>query len=75
MDPQRIAAELRKQLRDQPYWTIAAVVGVGWVLGRSLPARAVLTVAGIGLRAVMAAALEDVVSDRIRPRPAPNPVQ
>jgi hypothetical protein len=75
MDRQRIAEELREQLGERPYWTIAAVVGVGWVLGRSLPPRAVLAVAGIGVRAVMAAALEDVVTDRIRPRAAQNPVQ
>lgn len=75
MDPQRIAEELRTQLDERPYWTLAAALGVGWVLGRSLPARAVLAVAGIGVRAVMAAAFEDVVGDRIRPRPAPNPVQ
>jgi hypothetical protein len=75
MDPQRIAEELRTQLGERPYWTIAAVVGVGWLLGRSLPSRTVLTVAGIGVRAVMAAVLEDVVSDRIRPAAARNPVQ
>ena len=75
MDPRRIAKELRSQIDERPYWTIAAVVGVGWVLGRSLPARAVLAVAGIGARAAMAAVLEDVVSDRLKPRGAPNPVQ
>ena len=75
MDPQRIAEELRSQLRERPYWTIAAIVGVGWVLGRSLPPRAVLAVAGIGVRAAMAAALEGVVTDRMRPQAARNPVQ
>ena len=75
MDPQRIAEELRSQLGERPYWTIAAVVGVGWILGRSLPLRAALAVAGIGARAVMAAALEDVVSGRVRPRAAQNPME
>ena len=75
MDLQRIAEELRSQVGERPYWTIAAVVGVGWVLGRSLPTRAVLAVAGIGVRAAMGAALEDAIGDRIRPRAARNPVQ
>ena len=57
MDPQRIAEELRSQLRERPYWTTAAIVGVGWILGRSLPLRAALAVASIGARAAMAAAL------------------
>ena len=70
MDPQRIAEELRTQLRERPYWTTAAIVGVGWILGRSLPLRAVLAVAGIGARAALAAALEDVVGRRMRPRAA-----
>jgi hypothetical protein len=70
MDPQRIAEELRVQLRERPYWTTAAIVGVGWILGRSLPLRAVLTVASIGARALMASAIEDVVMDRTRPHAA-----
>jgi len=70
MDPQRIAEELRSQLRERPYWTIATIVGVGWILGRSLPLRAALAVASIGARAAMAAALQDVISDRARPRAA-----
>ncbi len=71
MDPQRIEAELRTQLRERPYWTAAAMVGVGWIVGRSLPLRAVLAVAGIGARAALAAALQGVVSDRMRPPGAP----
>ena len=66
MDPQRIAEELRSQLRERPYWTTGALVAVGWVLGRSLPLRAVLAVAGIGARAALAAALEGMMSDRVR---------
>jgi lauroyl/myristoyl acyltransferase len=71
MDPQRIAEELRSQLRERPYWTTAAIVGVGWILARSLPLGAVLTVAGIGARAAVVAALEDAVMDRVRRRPKP----
>lgn len=70
MDSLRIAKELRVQLRERPYWTTAAIVGVGWILGRSLPLRAVLAVASIGAQAAMAAALEDVVTDRVRQRAA-----
>ena len=70
MNPQRIAAELCAQLRERPYWTTAAIVGVGWIVGRSLPLRAVAAVAGIGARAALAVALEDLVTDRGRPRPA-----
>jgi hypothetical protein len=75
MDPQRLLEELRSQLQEHPYATTAAIIGVGWLLGRSLPLRVVLAGAGIGARVAMAAALEGVVADRIRPRPAPNPVQ
>lgn len=70
MDPTRWVAELRQSFRDRPYWTTAAIVGVGWMLGRSLPLRAVIAVAGIGARAAVATALEDVVRDRARSRPA-----
>jgi len=67
MNSQRIAEELRSNLRERPYWTTAAIVGVGWILGRSLPLRAVLTVASIGARAAMVAAFEDAVTGRVRP--------
>ena len=71
MDLQRLAAEVRSQVRERPYWTTAACVGVGWILGRSrLPLRAVLAVAGIGARAVIAAVLEDVVLEGVRSRSA-----
>ena len=70
MTAQRVAEEFRSNLRERPYWTAAVIVGVGWLLGRSLPLRAVLTVASIGARAAMVAAFEDVVTDRVRPRSA-----
>ena len=66
MDLQRIAEELRLQLREHPYWTIAAIVGLGWSLGRSLSLRDFLAVVGIGARVAMAATLEDAMSDRAR---------
>lgn len=70
MDAQHIAEELRTQLRERPYWTTAAIVGVGWILGRSLPLRAVLAVASIGVQAAMANAFEGVATDCVRPRAA-----
>ena len=70
MDAQHIAEELRTQLRERPYWTTAAIIGVGWILGRSLPLRAVLAVASIGAQAAMAAALEGAATDCVRPRAA-----
>lgn len=65
METTEFASSLREQLRERPYWTTAAIVGVGWILGRSLPLGAVLTVAGIGARAAVASALENVVRDRV----------
>jgi len=71
VDLLRLADEVRSQVRERPYWTTAAFVGVGWILGRSrLPLRAVLAVAGIGARAAMAAALEDLVIEGVRSRSA-----
>jgi hypothetical protein len=40
---------------------------VGWIVGRSLPLRAVAAMAGIGARAALAVALEDLVSQRNGP--------
>ena len=68
MDLQRLAEEVRTQLRERPYSTTAVFVGVGWILGRSLPLRAMLAVAGIGARAAMAAALEHAVIEGVRSR-------
>jgi hypothetical protein len=71
VDLQRLAAEVRSQVRERPYWTTAAFFGVGWILGRSrMPLRAVLAVAGIGARAAIAAAFEDVVFESMRSRSA-----
>jgi len=70
VDFQRLAEEVRSQVRERPYWTTAAFVGVGWIIGRTLPLRAVLAMAGIGARAAMASALEHAVIERVRPQAA-----
>lgn len=67
MEPQRLVADLRQNFRERPYWTTAAIVGVGWILGRSLPLRALIAVAGIGARAAVATALEDAFRNRVQP--------
>jgi hypothetical protein len=64
-----LAAEFRRQLRERPYWTGIAVLGVGWVLGRSLPLRAMIALVGIGARAAASSALEDAVRTRLGGRP------
>jgi hypothetical protein len=65
MEASELAAELRTQFRERPYWTTAAFVGVGWILGRSLPLGALMTVAGIGARVAVATALENAVRGRV----------
>ena len=75
METVEFASGLREQLRERPYWTTAAFVGVGWILGRSLPLGALLTVAGIGARAAVASALENVVRDRVNGSPARGKTQ
>jgi hypothetical protein len=65
MNGNELAAELRDQLRERPYWTTAALVGAGWILGRSLPLGVLVTAAGIGVRVAVATALENVVRDRM----------
>jgi hypothetical protein len=67
MDRQHLLGELRGQLRERPYWTTAALVGVGWILGSSLPAGALLALGGFGARAAMASALEGAVRNQTRP--------
>jgi hypothetical protein len=67
MDIQRLKADLVSQLRARPYGTLGLLVSVGWVLGRTVPLRAVLALAGVGARAAMTVAIEDVA----RPRSAP----
>ena len=64
MDIQRLKGDLVSQLRARPYGTLALLVSVGWVLGRTLPLRAVLAMAGVGARAAMTVAIEDVARPR-----------
>ena len=66
MTPQRIAAELREQMRERPYWTTAACMGLGWMLGRSLPLRALFAVGGLAARAAAASAVEAAILNRVR---------
>jgi len=65
MNLQDMAERLRAQMRERPYWTTAACVGVGWMLGRSLPLRALLAVGGLAARAAAASALESVIVDQV----------
>jgi hypothetical protein len=64
---ERLEAELRANLRDRPYWTSAMLVGVGWVIGRTLPLRALFAIAGFGARTALVSSLENAVLDQVRP--------
>jgi hypothetical protein len=67
MDQSSLVTELRQQMRERPYWTTAVCFGAGWMLGRILPARSFLILAGIGARAAATSAVESAVRDRLRP--------
>ena len=67
MPLERIESELRANLRDRPYWTSAMLVGVGWVIGRTLPLRALFAIAGFGARTALVSSLENTVLDQVRP--------
>ncbi|HTY16590.1 MAG TPA: hypothetical protein VMH82_02570 [Myxococcota bacterium] len=64
MTLQRFGADLRQQMHDRPYLTMAACVGVGWMLGRALPLRALVAVGGLAARAAAASAVEGAVRNR-----------
>ena len=66
MDTQAVIGELTDQLQERPYLTLAGLVGVGWILGRSVPLRALFAVAGVGARAAVAGTVERTVRDRMR---------
>lgn len=70
MNREGLGAGLRDQLRERPYWTAAALVGAGWILGRSLPLRVLVTAAGLGVRVAVATALENAVRDRVTGGPS-----
>jgi hypothetical protein len=64
MTLQRLEADLRRQMRARPYLTMAACAGVGWMLGRALPLRALVAVGGLAARAAAASAVESAVRNR-----------
>lgn len=66
MPMRRLETELRRQLRDRPYWTSAMVFGVGWLVGRTLPMRVLFAVAGLGARSALLATVENAVLDQLR---------
>jgi hypothetical protein len=65
-----IEAGLEEQLNERPYMTLAAVAGIGWILGRTRPWGALLALAGVGVRTVLASALENALSENLGARPA-----
>jgi len=66
MDAQAVLGELSDQLQERPYLTLAGLVGLGCILGRAVPLRALFAVAGVGARAAFAGTLERTVRDRMR---------
>lgn len=66
MSLERFEAELRRQLRERPYWTSAMAFGVGWFIGRTLPAGALIAVAGLGARTALLASVENAVLGQLR---------
>jgi len=65
-----IGAELEEQLNEHPYMTLAAVAGIGWILGRTRPWGALLALAGMGVRTALASALESALRENLSARPA-----
>ena len=57
MELESVVDELSQQLRARPYMTLACLVGVGWLLGRSVPMRGMVALAGVGARAALPGAL------------------
>jgi hypothetical protein len=64
---QRLESELRTNMRERPYWTTAMLVGVGWVIGRTLPMGALFAIAGLGARTALMTSLESAVVGQVRP--------
>ena len=62
-----LETELRRQLRERPYWTTGMLVGVGWIVGRTLPVRVLFSLAAFGARTVLFTSVESAVMDQIRP--------
>lgn len=62
-----VVDELIQQLRARPYMTLACVLGVGWLLGRSVPVRGMVALAGVGARAALTGALDNALRGGVRP--------
>lgn len=65
-----IEAELEEQLYEHPYMTLAAVAGIGWILGRTRPWGALLALAGVGLRTALMSAVESALRENLTTRTA-----
>lgn len=65
-----IEAELEEQLNEHPYVTLAAVAGIGWILGRKRPWGGLLALAGLGIRTALASAVESALRENLTKRPA-----
>lgn len=68
MELEKLVDELIGQLRRRPYATLACVLGVGWLVGRTLPLRGVVALAGVGARAALASTLDNAVRGSVRGR-------
>ena len=68
MELEVLVDELMHQLRRRPYATLACVLGVGWLLGRTVPLRGVVALAGVGARAALASTLDSAVRGGVRGR-------
>lgn len=61
MELESVVDELSQQLRARPYTTLACLIGVGWLLGRSVPMRGMVALAGVGARAALTNALDSAL--------------
>lgn len=66
MELESVVDELNQQLRARPYTTLACLLGVGWLLGRTLPVRGVIALAGVGARAALSGALDSALRGGVR---------
>ena len=66
MEFESVVDELSQQLRTRPYTTLACLIGVGWILGRSVPLRGMVALAGVGARAALTGALDSALRGGVR---------
>lgn len=66
MEFESVVDELSEQLRARPYMTLACLIGVGWVLGRNVPVRGMIALAGLGARAALTGALDSALRGGVR---------